>query len=133
VLLDLDGFKAVNDLRGHARGDAVLSGVAESLTAAAPRRGRSSSGSAGDEFALLAPGCPARGDAADLGARARPRRRRRLPGPASRPASGASAGVRLLDPASAASALAEADEALYAAKRSGGRRAVVWSPELALS
>ena len=67
VLLDLDGFKAVNDLRGHARGDAVLSGVAESLTAAAPD-GSLVFRLGGDEFALLAPGLAGGRDAADLGA-----------------------------------------------------------------
>ena len=131
VLLDLDGFKAVNDLRGHARGDAVLSGVAESLTAAAPE-GALVFRLGGDEFALLAPGLSGGVEAAGLAAalvRAAAQTSR-----AGEPAGiGASAGVRLLDPASAASALAEADEALYAAKRRGGRRAVVWSPELALS
>jgi diguanylate cyclase (GGDEF)-like protein len=130
VLLDLDGFKAVNDLRGHARGDAVLSGVADSLTAAAPE-GALVFRLGGDEFALLAPGLSGGGEAADLAAelvRAAAQTSR-----AGEPAGiGASAGVRLLDPASARSALAEADEALYAAKRGGGRRAVVWSPELAL-
>ena len=40
---------------------------------------------------------------------------------------GASAGLRLLDPGSAGRALSDADEALYAAKRRGGGRAVVWS------
>ncbi len=131
VLLDLDGFKAVNDLRGHARGDAVLSGVADSLTAAAPD-GALVFRLGGDEFALLAPGLVGGGDAADLGAELV-----RAAAQASRvdePVSfGASAGVRLLDASSAGSALADADDALYAAKRGGGRRAVVWSPELSVS
>ncbi len=131
VLLDLDGFKAVNDLRGHARGDAVLSGVADSLTAAAPT-GALVFRLGGDEFALLAPGLADGVEAAELGAelvRAAVQTSR-----AGEPAGiGASVGVRLLDAASAGSALADADEALYAAKRGGGRRAVVWSPELALS
>jgi diguanylate cyclase (GGDEF)-like protein len=130
VLLDLDGFKAVNDLRGHARGDAVLSDVAESLTAAAPD-GALVFRLGGDEFAMLAPGLDGGRAAADLGAQLV-----RAAAQSSRleaaEAVGASAGVRLLDPASAASALADADDALYAAKRGGGRRAVVWSPELSL-
>ena len=131
VLLDLDGFKAVNDLRGHARGDAVLSGVADSLTAAAPE-GSLVFRLGGDEFALLAPGLSGGGEAADLAAalvRAAAQSSR-----AGEPAGvGASAGVRLLDPASALLGEAEADVARYPPKRGGGRRAVVWSPELALS
>ena len=129
VLLDLDGFKAVNDLRGHASGDAVLSGVADSLTAAAPD-GALVFRLGGDEFALLAPGFSGDGPAAELAAElVRAAARTSRTGEAS--GIGASAGVRLLDPASAGRALADADLALYAAKRGGGRRAVVWSPELA--
>lgn len=53
VLLDLDGFKPVNDAHGHAAGDRLLIAVAERLRAIAPdiatayRLG-------GDEFAVVA-------------------------------------------------------------------------------
>jgi diguanylate cyclase (GGDEF)-like protein len=52
LYLDLDGFKGVNDSRGHAAGDAALVRVAEMLIAnsrAADAVGRLG----GDEFALL--------------------------------------------------------------------------------
>ena len=130
VLLDLDGFKAVNDLRGHERGDALLSDVADSLTAAAPA-GALVFRLGGDEFALLAPGLDGGGSAADL-ATELVRAAAQGSGADEPVGIGASAGVRLLDAASASRALADADEALYAAKRGGGRRAVVWTPELAL-
>ncbi|HEV2140265.1 MAG TPA: diguanylate cyclase [Candidatus Dormibacteraeota bacterium] len=54
VMLDLDGFKAINDTRGHATGDAVLREVAARLrlglraTDSAARLG-------GDEFAWILP------------------------------------------------------------------------------
>jgi diguanylate cyclase (GGDEF)-like protein len=131
VLLDLDGFKAVNDTRGHARGDAVLSGVADSLTAAAPA-GALVFRLGGDEFALLAPGQAGNADAAALGAEL-VRAAGRAPRAGEPCDIGASAGVRLLDGSSAGTALADADQALYVAKRGGGRRAVVWTPELAAS
>jgi len=52
VYLDLDGFKPVNDLFGHAAGDAVLAAVAATLVAAV-RASDSVARIGGDEFAVL--------------------------------------------------------------------------------
>ena len=52
MLIDLDRFKPINDIHGHAAGNAVLCAVAERLLAIAPR-GSLVSRLGGDEFAVL--------------------------------------------------------------------------------
>jgi diguanylate cyclase (GGDEF)-like protein len=54
LLLDLDHFKHVNDLHGHAAGDRVLRAVAEALEKSAPA-GACAARTGGDEFAMLFP------------------------------------------------------------------------------
>jgi diguanylate cyclase (GGDEF)-like protein len=67
-LLDLNGFKRVNDEHGHASGDAVLQAVAQRFRAAA-RAGDTIARLGGDEFAVLAPGVSSRGEATQIGQR----------------------------------------------------------------
>jgi diguanylate cyclase (GGDEF)-like protein len=52
LLADVDGFKAINDTRGHAAGDEVLRAVAGVLRAVTPAHGRAYR-IGGDEFAML--------------------------------------------------------------------------------
>jgi diguanylate cyclase (GGDEF)-like protein len=52
ILLDVDGFKEVNDRQGHAAGDRVLVAIARGL-AAATRRSELLGRWGGDEFALV--------------------------------------------------------------------------------
>lgn len=52
VLVDLDDFKAVNDVYGHAAGDAALRVIGEEIRAVL-RRGDVAARIGGDEFALL--------------------------------------------------------------------------------
>ena len=65
-LLDLDGFKPINDAHGHPVGDAILRQVADRLAKAMDGRG-SAARIGGDEFAILCDGIGARGDAIALG------------------------------------------------------------------
>jgi diguanylate cyclase (GGDEF)-like protein len=119
VVLDLDHFKRINDGFGHAEGDRVLRSVALSLAAAA-RPGDAAARIGGEEFAVLLPDTTAeqagaiaerlRAAAATVTAAGEPVR--------------SSAGVATwpADVADAATLLAAADEALYAAKRAGRDR-----------
>ena len=67
LLLDLDGFKAVNDSLGHAAGDRYLSAVAYRLARAVPAGGCLVR-QGGDEFTIVVPGTDAEGLATAIGA-----------------------------------------------------------------
>lgn len=60
LVLDLDGFKEVNDREGHLAGDAVLHRVGASIRAAL-RAGDFAARLGGDEFGVLLPGTDAAG------------------------------------------------------------------------
>jgi diguanylate cyclase (GGDEF)-like protein len=111
MLIDVDGFKAINDTRGHAAGDDVLRAVAGLLRAVTPTRGRAFR-IGGDEFAMLftcTGGDDARAVGWDLQAQARGRLGTTL-----------SIGAALADPAESDELLfARADAALYEVKRRG--------------
>jgi diguanylate cyclase (GGDEF)-like protein len=118
LVIDLDGFKAVNDTMGHAAGDALLMAVADRLRGAI-RHGDVAARLGGDEFAVLLTDCPA--DEAErtaeriLAALTVPEQ---IDGVAVRAA--ASIGVAAAGPgADVGSLLRDADLAMYGAKRQG--------------
>ena len=124
VLLDLDKFKDINDTYGHQEGDRLLVAVAARLTEAAHRHGGTAARRSGDEFLLLLPPHPdndLRHVEACLRAIATPVEL------ADKDAviavvPRASAGVTVYDGrhGDVATALAQADVALYHAKKVGG-------------
>ncbi|MBL8470165.1 MAG: EAL domain-containing protein [Rhodocyclaceae bacterium] len=121
--LDLDGFKDVNDLLGHAAGDALLVEVAERLSNGA-RAGDTVARLGGDEFAVLLGGLASVEDC-DL---AVDRLLKNLDQPytvCERDFGvSASIGVTLfpLDGGDADSLLRHADQAMYIAKQAGRNR-----------
>jgi diguanylate cyclase (GGDEF)-like protein len=65
LVIDLDGFKQVNDAHGHAFGDAMLQGVAERFGKIVRRRDTLAR-LGGDEFAVILPGVPGRAAAQEV-------------------------------------------------------------------
>ena len=65
-LIDLDKFKPINDIHGHAAGDEILWQVAKRLAKAMNGRG-SAARIGGDEFAILCDGIGSRDEAVALG------------------------------------------------------------------
>ena len=130
--IDLDHFKQINDTYGHLVGDQVITEAGELLRANA-RAGDIVARTGGEEFAILAPGSGLAG-AQHLALRIVEAFRRREFGGNLRIPVTASVGVvaeTIVDEAVHADLLARADEALYAAKRSGRNRVVIWSAGLA--
>ena len=119
VLLDLDGFKPINDVYGHTAGDLVLVEVARRLRACV-REGGAVARTGGDEFVIVLHGL-ADSKAAELVAR---RIRTALAeeielADGSRVTVGASIGVVSVSaPSDADDLLAAADMAMYQEKRS---------------
>jgi diguanylate cyclase (GGDEF)-like protein len=130
LALDLDHFKQVNDRFGHLCGDVVLCEVVAHLTTTVGDRGVVAR-LGGEEFAVLLPGADeeAAGVMAErILAALRGARLSVLPPDARLTLSAGIAAERVEHIGSAGALRARADEALYAAKRSGRDRALLWAP-----
>ena len=127
LMMDLDGFKDINDQFGHAVGDELLRGLGASLR----ERSRATDVLArlsGDEFAILLPEAD-RETAEIVAAQTLGLVRRHAAGVGSERANvTASVGVALCDGLKDGEVLALADAAMYAAKESGRDRFVLFEP-----
>jgi diguanylate cyclase (GGDEF)-like protein len=115
VYLDLNGFKRINDERGHAAGDAVLQSVARRLTAVL-REHDLVARIGGDEFVVLLDGVHSRATATEATLRLQHRLEECIADEESTPAS---AGIALYpdDGGDAQTLLARADACMYADKQ----------------
>jgi diguanylate cyclase (GGDEF)-like protein len=133
LLIDLDDFKAVNDTRGHAGGDRVLRGFGQ-LLGISLRRADRAFRVGGDEFALLLPHTDLAGARVVAS---------RLLAQALQPSTRTddSTSVSFSGGVSALPALglspgqlyAQADAALYAAKRGGRTEVAIFDPAMTIA
>ncbi|SFF12068.1 GGDEF domain-containing protein [Blastococcus tunisiensis] len=122
-LVDLDGFKAVNDAGGHAAGDAMLTAVGIALGGAV-RETDTVARLGGDEFAVLAD------TSVTASGEVLAERLRAAVAQVGRPAGvTASVGVAEVEPGDDVEDLMHrADAAMYRAKTAGGNRVTALSP-----
>jgi diguanylate cyclase (GGDEF)-like protein len=130
VALDLDHFKQVNDRYGHLTGDEVLHEVGLLLVEVVGSHGVVAR-MGGEEFAALLPRLDAEAAgvlAERILAEFRSRRFTAMPAETRLTMSAGIAVERVATAEQGAALRARADEALYAAKRSGRDRALLWPP-----
>jgi len=129
LALDLDHFKQINDRFGHLVGDEVLYEVAAMITDAVSEEGVVAR-MGGEEFTVLLPWADAEAAGAvaeRIMARLRGRQCRALPPDTTVTMSIGIAVERITDANIGSALRARADEALYAAKRSGRDRVLLWA------
>ncbi|BEL09616.1 hypothetical protein Q0Z83_078070 [Actinoplanes sichuanensis] len=115
LLIDLDGFKEINDRHGHHTGDQVLTEVAQRL-AGLLGAGELAARLGGDEFAVLLPGTDAT-EAGRLAERIATMLAEPMPIGGELLTVGASVGVSAGEPGDGDGLLREADAAMYRRKR----------------
>jgi diguanylate cyclase (GGDEF)-like protein len=131
VLIDLDGFKQINDTLGHPAGDEVLRQAAQRLRQIVDGAGRVGR-MGGDEFQVILPGSYTREDIAVLAHRMVEGLGRPYAVDSHRAVIGASLGIARApsDGVTSETLIQNADMALYAAKDGGRGRYCFYTPEL---
>lgn len=128
MLIDLDGFKSVNDTYGHRTGDELLVMIARRIEQEAPE-GSTLARIGGDEFVLVFPSTRASLSASDLASNIIAKIARPYIEVASVRV-GASIGIYLAQTPSLTEMLLRADIALYTAKRHGRNEFCLFDAEL---
>lgn len=131
-LMDLDGFKPINDTYSHAAGDAVLTAVAGRLREVAGARGLAAR-LGGDEFALVMTGVRSAEFALKIAARLSAAVAEPIPYGEKALVIGTSIGIALVAAGEAGLGVgglcARADQAMYRAKAGTGQKAVIYEPD----
>jgi len=131
LLIDLDRFKDINDTLGHHSGDELLAAVAARF-ASCTRTGDTIARWGGDEFVVVLPGLPHPDAARAIAERYIKALKEPFTHKGERLHVTASVGIAIAgDGAAAAEALlANADVAMYRAKRRGGGASVTYASEM---
>ena len=134
LFLDLDRFKEINDVFGHAAGDIVLVSTAERLlTALRPQDSPARLG--GDEFAVLVEGITNAGDLETVAKRILTAMSKPFDLRGHQVNAGASIGAAMAGPEHTSSdmLIRDADFAMYRAKQSGGNRYEIYDKHLEIT
>ncbi|MCW6507040.1 sensor domain-containing protein [Lichenifustis flavocetrariae] len=130
-LVDLDGFKRINDTLGHAAGDLVLRTLAERLRQESPV-GATAARLGGDEFAVVAPGLQGTEEANELAAHLNNVLAEPIPHPSGLLRCTASIGIAIFPDGvgEPSDLLKNADLALYQAKKAGPGQHALFNAEM---
>jgi diguanylate cyclase (GGDEF)-like protein len=128
LFIDLDGFKEVNDTRGHEVGDTLLVAVADRLKKCI-RESETAARFGGDEFAVILSEIESPGDASVVADRILTAFARPIDVAGDSLRIGASIGISIFpeDGADSYSLIRHADGAMYRSKSQGGRRYLYYS------
>jgi len=119
IFIDLDGFKSVNDTRGHDAGDVLLRDIADQIRGLL-REGDTLARVGGDEFVALLPRVHDADEAEQVAKRILSQLSERATAQASGVAASLGIAMYPQDGEEAETLLGRADAAMYEAKKSGG-------------